>query len=121
MANLASLTKATIFSNLNADSSWLRKSNTVWSVRSLAFTQPDTRTLPSKFDFAAIGSGAFRYDWIFWDGSASGSFHLEGGPRAPHDEIKSLVDDEVDAVLGVTMKADVIVEPTARSDEIARE
>ena len=58
----------------------------------MEFTQPDTRTVPVRFGRARIGSGGFRYDWIFWDGSASTSFfHWEGGPRAPHDEMKRRV------------------------------
>ena len=64
----------------------------VWSVLSLEFTQPDTRTVPVRFGRARIGSGGFRYAWIFWDGSGSASFfHWEGGPRAPHDEMKRRV------------------------------
>ena len=72
-ANFASLTKAMILVNWNADSSSLRKLKMVWSVRSFLFTQPDTRMVPSRLERAGIGSGALRYDWIFWAGLGSSS------------------------------------------------
>jgi hypothetical protein len=60
LANLASSTKATIFSNLKADSSSFKKLKMVWSVRSLLLTHPDTRQVPSRSERAATGSGAFK-------------------------------------------------------------
>jgi len=70
-------------------------------------THPETRTDPSRFERAAIGSGSLRYAEIFSAGFASGSFQRDGGPLAPQEEMKSLV-EEVDG-LGVVKKAEEAV------------
>lgn len=41
-------------------------------------------------------------------GSASSSFHREGGPLVPHEEMKRRVEEAV-GVVGAVKKADVVV------------
>ncbi len=114
LANLASSTKATIFSKRKALSSSLRKSNTVWSVRSLELTQPETRTLPSRLGRAATGSGCLRYSWMLSAGLICTCFWREGGPPAPQEEMYSCVDD--DGAGGVVILVDG---PTKNAETVA--